>query len=46
VLTQVDDDDERDRRRIRREQAKGKQRAIHYRQEIPESHFADDSRYA
>jgi hypothetical protein len=46
VLTQVDDDDERDRRRIRREQAKGKQRASHYRQQIPESHFADNPKFA
>jgi len=46
MLTQVDDDDERDRRRIRREQARGKQRATHYRKEIPESHFADNPRYA
>ena len=46
VLTQVDDDDERDRRRIRKEQARGP-RAHHYRAKpIPESHFADNPKFA
>jgi hypothetical protein len=46
ALTQVDDDDERDRRRIGRKQAKGP-RAHHYRAKpILESHFADDPKFA
>jgi hypothetical protein len=46
VNTQVDDD-ERDRRRVQKERAKGKPRATHYAAKpIPESHFADNPRFA
>jgi len=46
VLTVEPDDDQRDRRRIRKEQHRGNPRASHYRQEIPPEHFADNPRYA